>query len=340
MDSSGGVYEVQATAGSGKTQLALALLAQAHVAGKRAGYMCFNRPLADHMKLLVARTAPSAQVHTFHTWALKQAQAAGLLLAEPLDYGLPQTFATIAGAWLTVAEQDPADLDWLIIDESQDFDAAWVLGLMNRRAMDSRLYLLGDTNQALYPVESFELDDRVRVVCHDNFRSPRKLVHAINQLKLTAEPVVAAGELDGDDLDISQWSADDAHGLRATEEALQNLWRAGYKPEQVVVLSWHGREHSAVLKCERLAGYKTRRWLGAYTPKGEPVYSEGVLKVDSVHRYKGQSAAAVVLTGLDFEVMEPHHIRRLFVGMTRAQLKLVILASEAALAALLQRVDF
>ena len=39
---------IEATAGSGKTQLALALMRQAHVAQQRCAYVCFNRALADH----------------------------------------------------------------------------------------------------------------------------------------------------------------------------------------------------------------------------------------------------------------------------------------------------
>jgi KaiC/GvpD/RAD55 family RecA-like ATPase len=42
---------VRGTAGSGKTQLALQALQKAHAAGKSALYVCFNRPLADAMKL-------------------------------------------------------------------------------------------------------------------------------------------------------------------------------------------------------------------------------------------------------------------------------------------------
>src|SRR5450631_1292961 len=47
---------VVGTAGSGKTQLALRVLEDAAAKGLRAQYVCFNRPLADHL----ARLAPAA----------------------------------------------------------------------------------------------------------------------------------------------------------------------------------------------------------------------------------------------------------------------------------------
>ena len=49
-----GLIRIQATAGSGKTQLALRLLNDSVTQGGRALYVCFNRSLADH----ISRLAP------------------------------------------------------------------------------------------------------------------------------------------------------------------------------------------------------------------------------------------------------------------------------------------
>ena len=54
---------VVGTAGSGKTQLALAEYAAAIDAGLRPLYVCFNRPLADHIERLVPH---GGRVATFH----------------------------------------------------------------------------------------------------------------------------------------------------------------------------------------------------------------------------------------------------------------------------------
>lgn len=65
---------VVGTAGSGKTQLALAVLTDAARAGRRALYVCFNRPLADHL----GRVAPSeVEVATFHQLCDRRLRAAG-----------------------------------------------------------------------------------------------------------------------------------------------------------------------------------------------------------------------------------------------------------------------
>jgi superfamily II DNA or RNA helicase len=69
------LFVIEATAGSGKTQLALNLLQTAAQHKQRACYVCFNRPLADHL----AKLAPaSVEVTTFHQlcrdWAERKAR--------------------------------------------------------------------------------------------------------------------------------------------------------------------------------------------------------------------------------------------------------------------------
>ncbi|HRP25536.1 MAG TPA: ATP-binding domain-containing protein [Thauera sp.] len=64
------------------------------------------------------------------------------------------------------------------------------------------------------------------------------------------------------------------------------------------------------------------------------MWSEGELLIESVHRFKGQSAMGVVLAEVDFEQLDDAVRRRLFVGMTRAQLALEVVVSRAAESAL------
>lgn len=64
------------TAGSGKTQLALAECQATVRAGKRALYVCFNRPLADHIARLVPQ---GVQVATFHLLADRFVREQGIV---------------------------------------------------------------------------------------------------------------------------------------------------------------------------------------------------------------------------------------------------------------------
>ena len=56
-----------------------------------------------------------------------------------------------------------------------------------------------------------------------------------------------------------------------------------------------------------------------------------------VYRFKGQSAPALIFTEIDFEDMTDLVLRKLFVGMTRARLKLVLVMSDRASLQLLDR---
>jgi predicted ATP-dependent serine protease len=70
---------VVGTAGSGKTQLALAVLQDAAAAGRTALYVCYKRPLADHM----ARIAPAGvEVASFHQLCDRRLRASGHGVAQ------------------------------------------------------------------------------------------------------------------------------------------------------------------------------------------------------------------------------------------------------------------
>src|SRR5690606_13246294 len=63
VEAASGIVRVQATAGSGKTQLALQLLEDARAAHQDALYVCYNRSLADHVRRLAP---PSCEVVNYH----------------------------------------------------------------------------------------------------------------------------------------------------------------------------------------------------------------------------------------------------------------------------------
>jgi len=52
--------------------------------------------------------------------------------------------------------------------------------------------------------------------------------------------------------------------------------------------------------------------------------------VESVYRFKGQSAPAVVITEMDFAELDEAARRRLFVALTRAQMAVELVLSERA----------
>ena len=64
------------------------------------------------------------------------------------------------------------------------------------------------------------------------------------------------------------------------------------------------------------------RFTGQFDEGSTPIWQEGQLLIESVRRFKGQVAAAVVLTECDIAQLDPLNRRLLFVGLTRARVHL------------------
>lgn len=65
-----------------------------------------------------------------------------------------------------------------------------------------------------------------------------------------------------------------------------------------------------------------------YDEAGNALWTDGVLLVESVYRFKGQSMPVVVLCEVDFEELTEKDKRKLFVGLTRGQVRVDIVLSE------------
>ena len=61
--------------------------------------------------------------------------------------------------------------------------------------------------------------------------------------------------------------------------------------------------------------------------------------LESVYRFKGQAAPAIVFAEIDFEALDERAVRKLFVGATRAMMKLVMVVSERAAEQLMAHLD-
>jgi hypothetical protein len=325
---------VMGTAGSGKTQLALAECQAAARAGLRALYVCFNRPLADH----IARLVPEGvEVATFH------------LLADRFvrEQGIVPNYAD-AGVWRHLEEHllhAPLPEHWrydvIVIDEGQDFTENWRDAVLRLLRPDGRAIWLEDPMQNLYGRPSVPLDGWVTLHANTNYRSPRDVIDLLRRLGVAQDDrtmPVAASPIDTAQVDFLSYRDGDTTDMYAkTKEAIDTCLGHSFRMHDVALVSFHGRQRSALLDLDVLGGFTLRSFTGEYDAAGAPILREGALQVDSVYRFKGQTAPAVVLTEIDFEALDEACWRKLFVGMTRARLKLVLVLSERAAAALLDR---
>ena len=123
------------------------------------------------------------------------------------------------------------------------------------------------------------------------------------------------------------------------KEGLRQCQVAGYRPEDIAIVTFRGREHSALFPYTQLGRHTLRTFTGEYDLLGDPQYSDGKVLLETVYRFKGQAAPAIIFAELDFETLDDKTLRNLFVGMTRARLKLILVVSERAARVLSSALD-
>jgi hypothetical protein len=314
------------TAGSGKTQLALKVIEDAVSVGRRALYVCYNRPLADH----ITQVSPAgAAVSNYHQLCVRALRELG---REP-DFSQPGAFQRFEAEFAAQSPPPGWQFDELIIDEGQDFRQEWVEPLLRLLAPGGRAWWLEDPMQNLYLRESVALPGWTVLRATTNYRSPRDILQRIREMVGPAVTIEPGSPFGGSDV-VTAVYADAAGVADETKRAITHALGLGFRRQDIAVLSWHGREHSALAAQEQLGPYRMRSFTGGYDLLGNPDYREGDVLFESIYRFKGQAAPCVILTEIDFEALDEQTTRKLFVGATRATMKLMMVFSERAAALL------
>jgi superfamily I DNA and RNA helicase len=143
--------------------------------------------------------------------------------------------------------------------------------------------------------------------------------------------IEAASPFAGAEIELLTYTHDDASALQTqTRQAITRCLAAGYTRSDMAIVSFRGRENSTLLNLDALGQHPLKSFKGSYDLFGNPEFREGELLTESVYRFKGQSAPAVIFTEIDFETLDEKSFRKIFVGMTRARMKLVLVMSERA----------
>ena len=320
---------INGTAGSGKTQLALAEFRATLDAGKRPLYVCFNRPLADHFSTI----APAGGLAcTYHQLCDQRLRDAG----EMPDFSLPNAFERLQKRAAELPVSAAFLFDTLIVDEGQDISEPWRDFIFRHARPEARILWLEDPLQNLYGRPPTPLPGWVTLRTQSNYRSPRPIVELLRRLLPGDLAIEAASPIAADEIEILDYA--DTQGLFArVKEAIRLCYSAGFKKHDLAIISYHGRARSHLLALDTLGQTSLRHFTGEYDLFGQPVYSQGDVLVESVYRFKGQAAPAVIFTEIDFAVLDDQAVRKLFVGATRSSMKLVLILHQQSAASLLER---
>ena len=315
---------VRGTAGCGKSTVALSLVERAVAAGLRPLVVCFNRPLAEKLRA----TAPQgAKVVTFQGLLDLFLQDRG----RPLDFGRmrePDFWAGAREAVIAEAVPDAWTFDTLVVDEGQDFDAEWFDILSLFLTDDADIVWLEDEDQAirygLGPRDELDarLEDFVGYRTRANYRSPQTIADAIRD-RLPMFEFEAANPLPGLGVGLHREPVEKLS--KRVAAIVSDLLRRGFTHDDIVVLSLRGVSSATLAKAERLGNFTLSRPTGTYDLLGNQERTPGQIRFDTIHRFKGQEAPAVILTDVRHEAhgaKAGHADRLMFAAMTRATVRL------------------
>ena len=92
---------------------------------------------------------------------------------------------------------------------------------------------------------------------------------------------------------------------RRLDDRVHALVKVGFEPEDIAIVSCRGISSTALAGVGQISKYKLRRYTGQYDANNQQIYTDGQLNFETIFRFKGQQAHAVILVDLD-ETMERH----------------------------------
>jgi hypothetical protein len=314
---------VRGTAGCGKSAVASRFYREAIEAGQRPLLVCYTRPLRERLN---AALPSGGKVQTWNGLCDEFLSVKG----HTIDYnkmGDPNFWQDIAN--LVIGEDVPDDwkFDLLIVDEGQDFEPAWLDILELFQTEQKNVIWLEDPDQNLFGKDPVDLTGFVGYRCADNYRSPESISRYIQ--KHLPFDFKLANDLPGLPVDVHRYKTVNAQPV-LVKKAVDNLIKFGFGTDEIVILTCRGLQSSVFSKVDKVGTHPLARFTGTYDADGAQQWTAGKIRFDTVRRFKGQQAPAVILIDVDDDISRPElHDRLLFCGMTRATVKLDLVVNDS-----------
>jgi hypothetical protein len=280
-----------------------------------------RRTLVEDFFCQTFEVVPQIHARTFYGFCDQFLRARG----EPLDYkgmNQPGFWNTMQDRVLSAPIPDAWRFDVLILDEGQDFEADWLEILKLFLTENGRILWLDDPDQNLLGKPPVDLPGFVRLHSRHNYRSPYGIARFMrSHLPFDFEP---ANTLPGLGVGVHPYrDADDQ--AKHLDAAVADLIALGFAPDEIVILSLRGIDQSPLWKHDRIGRHTIRRFTGSYQPDGVQLWTDGDITLDSLYRFKGQDAPAIILTDVE-DQKDPERLDRLlYCGMGRATVRVDVL---------------
>ena len=304
-------YYVKGPAGSGKTWLAFEQARRWAKAGLKVGIVVYNTGLSTYMRNKNAEAPEGEQVawvSDFHEFATSIGSAAGNPnhYADVVDRYAEDLIAK-AGAL-----DESQKFDAWVIDEAQDFMPSWwkTLELSLRDPAHGKMALFGDDQQQVFGHRPAPAGNFANFRLNENLRNSQQIAHAISQF--VDRPTVALGP---HAFEIEYVESAPEKIFETADDVVEMLTdKEFWHPGEIALLTTKSRHPEYVRQSESdRAGHWASLW------ENEDVF------YCTVGGFKGLERAVVVLAVDGFHPdSDPDDV--LYVGMSRARDKLVVVA--------------
>lgn len=303
-------------AGTGKTTLAIEKSKRLAQEGAEVLLLCFNNPLSAYLHSQVKDFA-NITASSFHRFCLSAIARAGIAF-DHNEEGDRRYFDEVLPEMLLAALSADDDLryDAVIVDEGQDFlESWWEPLLLTLKDLDGIFFVFKDDNQRIYRGESQKMPGLEKDPLHlsVNFRNTQSIFRATEKYYEGGD--IRPGGPEGKEI---EWCpTKPGNEVKAIEKAINRLINIEGIPEHdIVVLCACAREKSALAPGDSIGRYKTGQ---------SEDFSGKSIRFDSIHRFKGLESKVVILTDMDDAVASNE---LMYVGLSRARLLLIVVASE------------
>ncbi|CAB5241124.1 unannotated protein [freshwater metagenome] len=312
-------YYVKGPAGSGKTWLAYEQARRWSLEGLKVGIVVYNRGLASYMANKhsdVSQDQKAAWMGTFHDFASMIGSTAG----DPAHYGdeidrYGDDLRTKASA-LT----DDEKFDAWVVDEAQDFLPSWwqALELSLRDQVHGKMALFGDDQQHVFGHRPAPVGNFASFRLNENLRNSQQIAHAVS--KFVPNPTVARGP---HAFEIEYVEASASEVFERADDVVEQLTdKEFWHPGEIALLTTKSRHPEYVRQADK---DRQAHWESLWTNEDVFYCTAG--------GFKGLERPVVVLAVDGFH-SDKDSDDVLYVGMSRARDKLVVVADAAIIARL------
>jgi hypothetical protein len=304
---------VEGGAGTGKTVLAAEMAARLANRGMSVCLMCYNEPLAAHLKGLL-KGRDGILVGTFHEICGLLVRSAGRDAGPVTPSFYEEVLPACAARALEELRHKHPRWGAVIVDEAQDFRENWwpvVLAMLSETNAE-RLAVFLDTNQALYAVQE-RLSDRLsatEIPLRYNLRNTRAIAKVSEPLY--QGPAILSVGPDGEAPVVEERT----YGAAQTE--------AAQRVHDLIRLESITAHDIAVLCPNESAAKRIRDELGRMriVTTNAAIRTGDAVTVDTIRRFKGLEAAVIIVV-VDRFAAESRELA--YVSVTRAQSRLIVI---------------